>query len=129
MTNERFRDAEEFTLRFEERVPSPPTFERLRARAQGQCLFIGAYWMYVHEARALRDWLNKVLPDTEKPSVTEDMVDRFLRWPVPKSVCSDTCVSDNDYKFPRYGTNLLTENEARQMLEYVLSAPETGGEP
>ena len=61
--DERFKQAEEFSLQFEEqRAQSPPTFERLRARVQGQVLFIGAYWMYVHEARALRDWLNKVLP-------------------------------------------------------------------
>jgi hypothetical protein len=61
-TDEQFNKAEEFSLRFEERIPQPPTFERLRARTQGQILFLGAYWMYVHEARALRDWLNKVLP-------------------------------------------------------------------
>lgn len=62
MTEERFNEAEPFSLRCEERIPSPPTFERLSARVQGQILFLGAYWMYVHEARALRDWLNKVLP-------------------------------------------------------------------
>lgn len=60
--DEQFNQADEFVLRFDPRVGSPPTFERLRARVQGQMLFLGAYWMYVHEARALRDWLNKVLP-------------------------------------------------------------------
>lgn len=35
---------------------------RLRAYAQGQIVFIGHYWMYEDEARALRDWLNQVLP-------------------------------------------------------------------
>lgn len=60
--DQNFNQAEEFSLQFEERVPSPPTFERLRARVQGQVLFLGAYWMYVDEARQLRDWLNKVLP-------------------------------------------------------------------
>lgn len=48
------------------------------------------------------------------------MVNRFLSWPLPKSVCSDTCVSDRNYQFPRSGTNLLTADEARQMLEYVM---------
>ena len=62
IVSEPFKDAEEFSLRFEERMQQAPTFERLRARVQGQVLFIGAYWMYVPEARALRDWLNKVLP-------------------------------------------------------------------
>ena len=62
MSEERFKEAEEFSLRFEERALQPPTFERLRARVQGQVLFLGSYWMYAHEARALRDWLNKVIP-------------------------------------------------------------------
>lgn len=61
--DERFNEAEPFSLAsFEPRMQSPPTFERLNARVQGGVLFLGAYWMYVHEARALRDWLNKVVP-------------------------------------------------------------------
>jgi hypothetical protein len=48
------------------------------------------------------------------------LVDKFLSWPLPKSVCSDLCVSDSNYKFPRYGTSLLSAEEAKQMLEYVL---------
>jgi hypothetical protein len=59
---ESFKPTEEFSLRFEERTLQSPTFERLRASVQGQVLFLGAYWMYVPEARELRDWLNKVLP-------------------------------------------------------------------
>lgn len=50
------------------------------------------------------------------------LVDRFLAWPLPKSVCSDLSVTDRDCKFQRIGTNLLTADEARAMLEYVLSA-------
>lgn len=57
-----FKSDEEFSLAFDSRVKQPPTFERLRCRTQGQILFVGCYWMYEHEARALRDWLNKVLP-------------------------------------------------------------------
>ena len=60
--DQQFNPAEEFSLTFETRMEQPPTFERLRARVQGQVLFLGAYWMYVPEARLLRDWLNKVLP-------------------------------------------------------------------
>ena len=62
MAEERFESDEEFSLTFEQRFEQPPAFERLRCRTQGQILFVGAYWMYAHEARALRDWLNKVLP-------------------------------------------------------------------
>jgi hypothetical protein len=51
--------------------------------------------------------------------VTEEMVTRFLNWPLPKSVRPDPCVMDTEYPH-RIGTNLLTADEARQMLEYVL---------
>jgi hypothetical protein len=51
------------------------------------------------------------------------MVERFLAWPLPASVCSDTCVTNRDYPHPRVGTNLLTADEARQMIEYLLAAP------
>lgn len=52
------------------------------------------------------------------------LVSRFLMWKLPSSVCSDPCVSDRDYKFPRNGTNLLSANEARQMIEYLLDIDE-----
>lgn len=58
-----------------------------------------------------------------RPTISEErmrtLVDRFLSWPLPASVCSDTCVSDPTYPH-RSGTNLLTATEARQMLEHVL---------
>jgi hypothetical protein len=60
-------------------------------------------------------------------AVTQEMVDRFLRWPLPASVCSDTCVTTRDYPHQRSGTNLLTHDEARQMLEFVLTASPPGG--
>ena len=58
--------------------------------------------------------------------ITDEMVDRFLAWPLPDSVCSDTCVTVKDYGVAqgwpkRSGTSLLTANEARQMLDHVLS--------
>jgi len=66
----------------------------------------------------------------ETMKVTDEMVDRFLRWPLPESVCSDLCVTIPNYctehGYPvgaRSGTNLLTFPEARQMLEYVLAQP------
>lgn len=48
-----------------------------------------------------------------------EMVNRFLSWPLPKSVCADPCASNPDYPH-RSGTNLLNALEARQMLEHVL---------
>ena len=57
----------------------------------------------------------------------DEMVKRFLSWPLPDSVCSDFCVTVRDYKPPnRVGTNLLTADEARQMLEHVLKSPAQG---
>lgn len=49
----------------------------------------------------------------------KDLVDRFLSWPLPKSVCSDGCVTMLDYP-NRSGTNLLTASEAEEMLKYVV---------
>jgi hypothetical protein len=48
------------------------------------------------------------------------MVNLFLAWPLPQTVCSDLCATDSAYKFPRSGTNLLTADEARQMFEHVV---------
>lgn len=49
------------------------------------------------------------------------LVNRFLMWPLPQTVCSDTCVTDSKYRFPRSGTNLLSADEARQMIEHLLA--------
>lgn len=56
----------------------------------------------------------------ERQKERDALVDRFLAWPLPRSVCSDLCVTDRGYNFPRTGTNLLTQDEARQMLDYLL---------
>lgn len=59
------------------------------------------------------------------PKHIDHLVKRFLQWPLPDSVCSDLCVTDRTYaiRYPglRRGTNLLTADEARQMIEYLLS--------
>lgn len=56
----------------------------------------------------------------------EAAVSAFLQWKLPDSVCSDTCVSDITYatRYPdlRSGTNLLTADEARQMVTHVCAA-------
>lgn len=47
------------------------------------------------------------------------LVDRFLVWPLPDSVCADPCACKPGYPH-RVGTNLLTAVEAEQMLAYVV---------
>jgi hypothetical protein len=51
----------------------------------------------------------------------ERMADLIMRWPVPKSVCSDACMSMQDYAHPRFGTSMLTHGEALQLLEYLFA--------
>lgn len=63
--------------------------------------------------------------DLKRPSM-DKMVDSFLAWPLPDSVCSDLCVTKPAYQ-NRSGTNLLTATEARQMLEHILKG--YGGAP
>lgn len=46
------------------------------------------------------------------------LVNRFLQWPVPASCCPDGTPGQPG----RIGTNLLSADEARQMLTYVLNA-------
>ena len=59
------------------------------------------------------------------------LVNRFLSWPLPGTVCTDLCTTIPDLpnvNLPnvpkRIGTNLLTANEAEQMFEYVLDGVE-----
>jgi hypothetical protein len=63
-------------------------------------------------------------PDTPAPAATatamDVMVQRFLGWPVPFSVCADLCATRQEKG--RSGTNLLSAIEAREMLTYVLAA-------
>jgi hypothetical protein len=81
------------------------------------------------EAEVIARNLEEAAAELERArgAVTQEMVDRFLRWPLPASVCSDTCVTTRDYPHQRSGTNLLTHDEARQMLEFVLTASPPGG--
>lgn len=55
----------------------------------------------------------------------ETLVNRFLAWPLPTSVCADTCATaqPGTYPYPRSGTNLLNADEARQMIEHLLVGP------
>lgn len=67
-----------------------------------------------------KEWLSAV--DGAKAKNVPALVDRFLAWPLPNSVCADLCATERNYKHHRSGTNLLNANEARQMIEYLLAA-------
>lgn len=58
--------------------------------------------------------------------VTNEMVDRFLAWQLPKDFAPDCFISFDKERAERnnsqpVGTNLLTADQARQMLEHVLT--------
>ena len=57
----------------------------------------------------------------------EDMVNRFLAWPLPETVSADGCATNPAYPHPRSGTNLLNAEEARAMLVYVLGLEDEFG--
>ena len=69
------------------------------------------------------EWLGPITPDSYQQgrvaANVDALVDRFLAWPLPASVCSDLCATKQGYPH-RSGTNLLSAAEARAMLEYVL---------
>lgn len=64
-----------------------------------------------------------------KKFIPQEMVDRFLSWPLPKGFSPDCGVSfDGRGKDARgyekqwpVGTNLLSADQAREMLEYVVT--------
>lgn len=70
--------------------------------------------------------------------VTDEMVQRFLSWPLPDDFCPDGGISfsktvdtaegriDRKHMGPAWwpvGTNLLSAEQARAMLEHVLTTP------
>lgn len=57
-----FTASEPLVIHFDSDRYTQPVVHRLKARVQGQILFIGDYWLTVDEARALRNWLTNVLP-------------------------------------------------------------------
>jgi hypothetical protein len=56
------------------------------------------------------------------PEQLDRMVDAFLAWELPKDFCSDLCVSMQDYKYSRGGTNIMGATDAKEMILHVLSA-------
>jgi hypothetical protein len=65
--------------------------------------------------------LKSVPTETEVMPKIAELVNKFLAWELPKSVCSDGCVTNREYPHSRTGTNLLTADEAKQMIEYLFS--------
>ena len=66
---------------------------------------------------------------TQPPQlVTDEMVSRFLCWPLPKDFGPDGGISFTPFhpngttRFEPRGTNLLNYPQARAMLEHVLGA-------
>ena len=55
-----------------------------------------------------------------REQVVKELVDRFLAWPLPSSVCSDLCATKQGYPH-RSGTTLLSADEAKQMIEYLFA--------
>lgn len=53
-----------------------------------------------------------------REQILKGLVAKFLAWPLPESVCSDTCASIRGYPH-RTGTVLLDAVEAEQMLASV----------
>ena len=53
-------------------------------------------------------------------AVVKQIADRFVQWRLPETVCADLCATDNTYKFPRSGTNLLNVAEAEIMAREVV---------
>lgn len=91
----------------------------------------GAIWDCVRTSRAEIEKANA--PQSRLPAGSEvpvasnglqEMVDRFLAWPLPRGVCADLCVTEPNYPHPRSGTNLLDANAAREMLRHVVGEPE-----
>lgn len=58
--------------------------------------------------------------DPKTGQAIADMINAFLRWPLPKSVRSDGCCTMSGYPHPRYGTNLMSLPEAMQMMQEVV---------
>ena len=58
--------------------------------------------------------------DCSEDEALDRAVNRFLTWPLPTTVSADQCACLAGYQ-GRYGTNLLTAIEAREMLQHVRS--------
>lgn len=76
--------------------------------------------------QAVEKWNVRTSLPEMAPLAHGTLVDRFLAWPLPDSVCSDQCATTKGYPH-RTGTNLLTADEARQMIEYLFDRRRING--
>lgn len=61
-----------------------------------------------------------------KSPMLDMMVDRFLSWPLPKDFAPDGGISFTPLNNPScwpIGTNLLTAEQARDMIEHLFGEP------
>lgn len=71
------------------------------------------------EDDAVNAWNTRV-PSSETSGQAVDveaLVNAFLMWPLPESVCSDLCATKQ--QLGRSGTNLLTYSEAKGLFDYL----------
>lgn len=57
-----------------------------------------------------------------------EMVSRFLSWPLPIDLCADPCAEQPGYP-NRCGTNLMNAEQAKAMLEHVMAGAQAGQVP
>jgi hypothetical protein len=75
--------------------------------------------------QSYEDMRDKVLElESECALAIDEMVNRFLSWKLPESVLADRCACERTGCI-RYGTNLLSATEARQMIEHLMAKNST----
>lgn len=101
-----------FTVTGESACASPENFDAEMGRKIARANAVNKIWPLMGYELRTR------LASTREKLVTDEMVERFLQWPVPASVYPDGTPGQPG----RIGTNLLDAATARQMLESVLSS-------
>jgi hypothetical protein len=89
---------------------------------------IGDVFLIIEEARRHYPARAAIPATPEQPAVTDEMVNRLLWWPLPRTFSPDCGISFDGRKDDEWnknktwpvGTNLFTAEEARAMLEHVL---------
>jgi hypothetical protein len=95
--------------------------ESCKGRAEELGLELLTDWLTIcgetDEARIAEGSSNPFDPKTGH--AVADMINAFLKWPLPESVSVDACCLDTKAKH-RVGTNMLTCPEAMQMIQEVV---------
>lgn len=77
--------------------------------------------VYEEIRRAIVGYVRRPSPSPDMERVREAFVHHFLRWKLPESVCADLCATDENYAYPRSGTNLLSATEAGLLFDEVVA--------